>query len=88
MCGRTYLAEIYEPRREAEEARAETRRIVAAADALEARGVAVRHLRGIFVPSEETRFHLFAAERPEVVEQVLRDAGVEAERVSLATDLS
>ena len=79
-----YLAEVFAPRGRVEERRAEAERVHAAAAALAARGVRVRHLHSVFVPDEETAFHLLEAERRIAVEHALRDAGLEAERISPA----
>jgi hypothetical protein len=79
-----YLAEIFLPRRDPERLEAEAQRIRAAAEALAESGVRVRYLHWLFVPREETAFHVFDTELPDAIEQVLRDAGLEAERISPA----
>ncbi len=82
----TYLAEIFTPR--AEMQRSEAERVHAAAAALAASGVSVRHLHSVFVPDEETAFHLFEAEAVSGVERALHDAGLDAERISPATSVA
>ena len=79
-----YLAEVFAPRGDAEAQGADAERIRAAATALAATGIRVRHVQSVLVPGEETAFHLLAAERQATVERVLRDAGLEAERISPA----
>ena len=79
-----YLAEVFAPHGSVEEQRAEAERLDAAAAALASRGTRVRHLHSVFVPDEETAFHLLEAEHRTIVDEVLRDAGLEAERVSPA----
>jgi len=78
-----YLAETFAARRDSEQLRVETERVRAAAEALASSGVGVRHLESLFLPGEEMALHLFEAERPDAIEQVLRDAGLEADRISL-----
>lgn len=63
---------------------AEAERVHAAGAALAARGLPVRHLHSIFVPGEETAFHLIEAEDVSAVERALHDAGLDAERISPA----
>lgn len=79
-----YLAEVFAPGGDAEGQGAETERIRAAAAALSAAGIPVRHLHSLLLPGEETVFHLLLAERRAAVERLLREAGLEAERISPA----
>ena len=79
-----YLTEVFAPRGDVEAQNAEAERVRAAATALTARGIRVRHLHSVLVPAEETTFHVLAAEGRAAVECVLRDAGLEAERISPA----
>ncbi|MGZ4358676.1 MAG: hypothetical protein ACXVZO_07830 [Gaiellaceae bacterium] len=83
-----YLAEVYTPRRELERLDEKTESIRAAAKALAREGVPIRHLQAVFVPEEETCFHLFDAASAETVERALSKAGVESERISEAFDAS
>ena len=80
----TYLVELFAPQHDAERLRAEMERIQAAVAAPAASGVAIRYLRSILLPDEETAFHLFEAERSSSVERALQDAGLEVERISTA----
>jgi hypothetical protein len=83
-----YLAEVYAPRGDVEARRAEVERVRAAATALAAKGVRVRHVHSVLVPGEETAFHLLTAEGRAAVERVLRDAGLGAERISPAVEIA
>lgn len=79
-----YLAEVFAPRGSSDAQRVAVERVSAAAAAETAGGTAVRHVQSVFVPGEETAFHLFAAKRRTAVARVLEAAGVEAERISPA----
>ena len=79
-----YLAEIFAPLETAEQLRADSARLQDAAQLLTEAGEPVRYVRSLLVPCEETAFHLFEAETTGAVEHVLRDAGLEAERISVA----
>jgi hypothetical protein len=81
-----FLVELYAPRCRAAEFESEVARVSAAADDLLRRGVPVRHLRSLFLPEEETCFHLFEASGTEAVEEAVRSAGLECERITLALD--
>jgi hypothetical protein len=56
-------------------------RVCAAADAMSSEGVPVRYLRSIFVPEDETCFHLFEGPSAEAVELVGERAGFAGSRV-------
>lgn len=77
-----YLAELFTSGHSLERLRAEAERISVATEALAADGESIRYLDSLLLPDEETGFHCFEAEEPEAVERVLRDAGLEAERIS------
>ena len=87
-CARTptscYLAEVFAPHAGVETRRAEADRVGAATAALAAEGARVRFLYSVFVPADETAMHLLAADRRATVEHALRDAGLEADRISPA----
>jgi hypothetical protein len=53
----------------------------AAADELAGEGVAVRHLRSIFVPEDETCFMLYDGPSAAAVEDAVARAGLACERV-------
>lgn len=48
---------------------------------------AVRYLRSILIPSDETSLHLFAAESAERVAEAFEQAGLTASRVVAAVNL-
>jgi hypothetical protein len=78
-----FLAEVYRPRYKLEQLEADAKGIADASAALSERGVRVRYLQAVFLPEEETCLHLFEAARLDAVERVLRDTGLEAERINL-----
>ena len=41
----------------------------------------MRHVRSLYITDEETVLHLFEAQEQTAVEQALRDAGLEADRI-------
>lgn len=78
---RCYLAEAYTARSNAAELEAAAGRATAAAAALSRTGRAVRYVRTVFVPADETSFHLFEAETVEDVAETVRRARIECERI-------
>jgi hypothetical protein len=79
-----FLAEVYAP---ALNRRARSRMIAAARAAAAAETherAAVRHVRAIYVPEDETCFHLFEAPSADVVERVVTAAGLACMRISEA----
>ena len=50
-------------------------------------GSALRHLRSILIPGDETSFHLFEAESAERVAEAFEQAGLAANRVVEAVNL-
>jgi hypothetical protein len=80
-----YLAEVFAPDEGPEQQHEQAERIREVAEGLARRGTPVRCLESLFVPGEEMGLYLFQADRPAVVEHVLRDAGLQAERISPAT---
>ena len=82
-----FLAEVYRPRYELEQLEADAKGIADASAALSERGLHVRYLQAVFLPEEETCLHLFEATRLDAVERVLRDTGLEAERINLVFEL-
>jgi hypothetical protein len=82
---RLYLAEVFAPNEGPEQQQKQVDRIREAAGGRTRRGTRVRFLESLFVPGEEMALYLFQADRPAVVEDVLGDAGLQAERISPAT---
>jgi hypothetical protein len=78
---RSYLAEAYAARSSAAEVEAAAQRATVAAAVLSASGHAVRYVRTVFVPGDETCFYLFEADAAEDVAEVIRRAGIECERI-------
>lgn len=81
-----FVLELYLPRLdEADFARA-VDRVRAAADAVSGsdRGQQVRHLHSIFVPEDETCFHVFSADSVDGVRLVADHAAVPVQRIAKA----
>ena len=77
-----YLAEVYTPNRG--DAIARTR-----ADAATlARSPSVRYLRSIFVPEDETCFHVLDAASADIVDGAAREGSVRVERIAKAVEVS
>lgn len=72
----SYLLETYLPLAEESAVTAVAARVAAAARAVSAEGQDIRHLRTIYVPEDETCYHLFEAGSPESVRGVARRAGL------------
>jgi hypothetical protein len=83
MMGR-YLAEAYTPA-SPDVAEIETRARLAAAE-LSVAGTPVRYVRSIFMPDDETCFHLFEADSPEAVYEAARRAGFVSARITRAIE--
>ena len=79
-----YLVEMYAPP-QSPQARADlVARVHAAAAALSDGGFPVRHVRAIFLPDDETCFHLVDAPSAEVVHEVFDNARVSFTRITQA----
>lgn len=76
-----YLAELYVPRAGSDGLRDATRRARAAAKEMTDQGTAVRYLRSIFVPEDETYFLLYEADSASAVAEASARAGIEVERI-------
>lgn len=57
------------------------RAVEEAARSLRDEGLAVRYLRSIVIPGDETCFHVFEAPSAEVVREVSRRAAIRSERI-------
>ena len=62
-----YLVEMYVPRSGERQVREAETRAAAAAAAMRREGTAIRYLRSVFVPVDETCFHTFAADSIDAV---------------------
>jgi Protein of unknown function (DUF4242) len=76
-----YLVEVYVPRAEASVVREAADRARSAADAVSGEGTAVRYIRAIFVPEDETCFHVFEAVSREAVRATSERAELPAHRI-------
>ena len=79
----TFVAETYLSPAVAGEPDLTITRVVAAADELAAVRLAVRYLRSIFIPGDETCLLLFEADSMELVESVAEHAGLDPDRIAL-----
>jgi hypothetical protein len=79
-----FLVEMYVPTLDPRARLQMTGAARAAAAAVTRDGIAVRHVRAIYVPEDETCFHLFEAPSAEVVERVVAAAGIACTRISEA----
>jgi hypothetical protein len=82
----TFLVEAYEPRGHDESLAEIERRARTAAAELSRSGTAVRYMRSIYVPADETCFHVFEGPSIEVVEEVGRRARLEFDRITEAVE--
>jgi hypothetical protein len=78
---RTYLVETYFPRDGRDRLPEVVARARAAASAMRLDGVEVRYLRPIFVPEDETCFHLFTGPSAEAVGEASRRAALAHDRI-------
>lgn len=82
----SYLVEVYLPRSRAAEVGATGQRARAAAEQLAREGVPIRYVRTIYLPDDETCFHVFEAPTAAVVEETSRRAALGRARVVLAQE--
>ncbi len=78
---RTYLVELYLPSLGAPALADLARRARAAALAVTLEGTAVRYIRAIYVPGDETCFVLFEAASKEAVRSASRRASIACDRI-------
>lgn len=79
-----YLVELYLPRLAAGEFPGSTERARIAAAELSSPDGTVQHLHSIFVPADETCFHLYAATSAALVRAAASRAGFAVQRISEA----
>jgi hypothetical protein len=79
-----YLVELYLPRPGAGGRRASAARARSAAKALTREGTPVRYVRSIFIPEDETYFHLFEGPSEAAVRQASERAGMSPTRIVAA----
>ncbi len=82
VSGTHFLVETFAPGCKPEKLRADSAAIHAATELLARLGTRVEYVDSLLVAGEETALHFFAAGDSEAVEHVLREAGIEAERIS------
>ena len=80
-----YLVETYLTRHGARDLDSLRERVRRAAEELSRDGLDVRHLRSVFVPADETCFHLFDAASAAAVQAAGERAAIAFDRVSEAT---
>jgi hypothetical protein len=78
---REYLVEVYVPRNGAPGVREASARARQTAERLSGEGAAVRYVRAIFVPEDETCFHVFEAVSQGAVRVPSERAGFPAQRI-------
>jgi hypothetical protein len=76
-----YLVEVYLPRSRADDARASGHRARTAAEQLASEGLPIRYVRTMYLPEDETCFHLFEAPTPATVEEASRRAALGPTRI-------
>jgi hypothetical protein len=76
-----FLLEVYATRTDPRAVDEAACRARAAADSLASEGLAVRYVRSIFVPEDETCFYVYEAESAGTVREVARRAGLSVDRV-------
>lgn len=79
-----FLVELYVSRTDALAAERGSERGRLAAEELTQEGTPVRYVRSIFVPEDETCFHLYEAATADAVHEVARRAALRFERVAQA----
>ncbi len=77
-----FLAELYVPAAQAEAVDGYARRARVAARELTGGGLPVRYLHAIFVPADETCFHLYEAISADAVREVASRAGLTLEHLA------
>jgi len=77
----SYLIEGYLPRTRSAELPEAVRRMRSAAEALSAQGVAVRHVRSSYLPTDELFLHVLEAESVEAAGEATQRAGIAPERI-------
>jgi hypothetical protein len=79
-----FLVELYVARADAAAVEGAAERARAAAEQLTREGTPVRYLRPIYIPEDETCFHLYEAASAEVVREATRRAALPFERITAA----
>jgi hypothetical protein len=80
-----YLAEVYAPKNNSAGVRDTAARARASAEELSRQGEPIRYVRAIFVPDDETCFHVFEAGSAEAVRVAIERAAFPAARIVQAS---
>jgi hypothetical protein len=83
-----FLVEVYVPRTDPAAAERGAERARTAAEQLAAEGAPIRYLRSIFVPEDETCFHLYTAASAAEVDAAARRAALGFDRIAEAVSES
>ena len=86
MSGKTYLVEEYLSKSTADGPAATADRALLASREMRREGTAVRYVRSIFIPQDETCFHIFEAGSEQEARNAAARAGIHAERVLKTTN--
>jgi hypothetical protein len=81
-----FMAELYVPRDDPAAVASGAARARRAGDELTRRGTAVRYLRSIFVPDDETCFFLYEADSVDDVREAAQRAGLAFDRICEAVE--
>ena len=76
-----YLLELYVARADAPAVEQGAARVRRAAEEYSREGTPIRYLRSIFVPDDETCFHVIEAPSADLVRELARRAGIAPDRV-------
>jgi hypothetical protein len=80
-----FLVEVYQPQSSRAEYRNAVKRLRAAARALTKEGTPVRYRRSLFLPTDETAFHILGGISRHAVTEAARRAAIDAARILDAT---
>ena len=76
-----YAVEVYSPRGGSEEFRLAVVRLREAARALTQEGTPIKYRRSLFLPTDETSFHIIDGSSYEAVSEAARRAAIDAARI-------
>src|SRR5712691_3118001 len=86
MAAKTYLVEAYVSKSDANSPAGIADRALLASREMRREGTAVRYVRSIFIPQDETCFHIFEAGSEQEARNAAARAGIHAERVLKTTN--
>jgi len=76
-----YAVEVYSPRGGSEEFRLSIARLRQAARALTQEGTPIKYRRSLFLPTDETSFHILDGSSYEAVSEAAKRAAIDAARI-------